>query len=222
MVITDLFLTNHNRPKKKLIKLKGIVIHWTANTTKGADARANRDYFNTTKESASAHYIVDDKEIIRCVPDDEVCFHVGARVYTDTGEMLRMKPYSPNYFLIGIEMCVNVDADLNQVYKNTVELTAELLNKYKLKIDDLYRHYDITGKCCPRMFVVETEWNKFKQAVITEMKKTKVIVNGKYVDIEPVFIHDRAYLPARALAEMLEFTVEWDSVTRTIKISKRG
>ena len=53
--ITQALLTNHNRPKFKLKKLKGIVIHWTANTNPGANALANRNYFNTTKNSCSAH-----------------------------------------------------------------------------------------------------------------------------------------------------------------------
>lgn len=87
--ITQMLLTNHNRPKIKLKKLKGIVIHWTANTGKGANAVANRNYFNTTKTAASAHYIVDDHSIVQCIPDGEVAWHVGASKYTATGEKIR-------------------------------------------------------------------------------------------------------------------------------------
>ncbi|QCX32440.1 amidase [Caloramator sp. E03] len=171
--ITQMLLVNHNRPKIKLKKLKGVVIHWTANTGKGANAKANRDYFNTTKTVASAHYIVDDSKIIQCIPDGEVAWHVGASKYTATGEKIREKPYSPNYFLIGIEMCVNSDGDFKKTYQNTVELAAYLLKKYNLTLNDLYRHYDITGKDCPRMMVNENEWAKFKSAVNAVLNPVK-------------------------------------------------
>lgn len=167
----DMLLTNHNRPGKKIIKLKGIVIHWTANTNKGANALANRNYFNTTDRAASAHYIVDDKTIIRCIPDDEIAYHVGATNYTAIGESIRVNPYSPNYYLIGIEMCVNSDGDWDKTYKNTIELVAALLKKYNLKIDDVYRHYDITGKDCPRMMIDSSAWLTFKRRVLVGMQE---------------------------------------------------
>lgn len=163
--ITKLLLTNQNRPKKKLLKLKGIVIHWTANTGKGANAEANRNYFNTTNRAASAHYIVDDKTIVQCIPDDEIAYHVGAASYTRAGNNLKEGVYSPNYFLIGIEMCVNSDGNWAKTYNNTAELAAYLLKKYKLTVKDMYRHYDITGKDCPKMMIDENEWLKFKNLV---------------------------------------------------------
>ena len=43
--ITQALLTNHNRPKFKLEKLKGIVIHWTV-----TQMHWLRNYFNTTKK----------------------------------------------------------------------------------------------------------------------------------------------------------------------------
>jgi len=176
--IKDMLLTNHNRPGEKIIKLKGIVIHWTANTNKGANALANRNYFNTTDRNASAHYIIDDKNIIRCIPEEEVAYHVGATNYTTIGESIQEKingtRWNPNYFLIGIEMCVNSDADWNKTYQNTIELAAYLLNKYNLSIDDIYRHYDITGKDCPKMMLAEKEWERFKNNVKTHMKIDEV------------------------------------------------
>ena len=170
--VTQMILTNTNRPKKKLQKLKGIVLHWTANQGKGADANANRNYFNTTDRACSAHYIVDDHQIVQCIPDLEVAYHVGASKYTSIGDKLRVKPYSPNFYLIGIEMCVNSDGNWNKTYKNSVELAAMLLKKYKLTVKDLYRHYDITSKDCPHMMVNEKVWNKFKTDV-------NVIMAGK-------------------------------------------
>ncbi len=177
--IKDMLLTNHNRPKKKIIKLKGIVIHYTGNYDKGADAKANRNYFNGTNDAVSAHYIADDKTIIRCVPDDEIAYHVGAKSYTSIGQKIREGSYTPNYFLIGIEMCVNSDGDWKKTYQNTVELAAYLLQKYKLTVLDLYRHYDITGKICPAMMINEADWNVFREAVKKKMDRPVLRIGSK-------------------------------------------
>jgi peptidoglycan hydrolase-like protein with peptidoglycan-binding domain len=144
-------------------------MHWTANEGKGADAVANRNYFNSTNRGASAHYIVDDHQIIQCIPDDEVAWHVGASKYRTIGEMVREKPFGPNYFLIGIEMCVNRDGDWSKTYRNSIELVAYLLKKYNLTINNIYRHFDITGKDCPKMMIEESDWTTFKNDVLKVM-----------------------------------------------------
>ena len=177
--ITQMFLTNKvANSRKKLIKLKGITMHWTANTRKGANALANRNFFNTVRpgNNTSAHYIVDDKSIIQCIKDDEVAYHVGATKYTQTGNIIR-EGKTPNYFLIGIEMCVNEGGDWNKTYKNSVELAAQILKKYGLGIDNLYRHYDITGKDCPKMMIDKNAWEKFQTNVSIAAGFKKVEVN---------------------------------------------
>ena len=175
--ITKLFLTSRrNRPALRnrswytIRKLKGVVVHWTANTGRGADARANRRYFNTTDRYASAHYIVDDHSIVQCLPDHEVGYHVGGSSYRPIGEKIRENNLTPNYFLIGLEMCVNSDGDWDKTYQHSVELTQYLLDKYNFTINDLYRHYDITGKLCPRMMIEESAWQQFRADVNKGLK----------------------------------------------------
>lgn len=169
--ITKAYLTNHNRPALSnrsfftIRKLKGIVAHWTANTNPGADARANRNYFNSTTRSASAHYIVDDHSIIQCMPDSEVAFHVGAKTYKPIGMDIKEGNLTPNFFLIGFEMCVNMDGDWDKTYQHSVELAQYLLNKYNFTVNELYRHFDITGKHCPRMMLKEKDWQRFKSDI---------------------------------------------------------
>ena len=47
-----------------------------------------------------------------------------------------------------------------------VHLTAFLCEKYNLDENDVIRHYDVTGKNCPKYFVEdETAWEKFKDDV---------------------------------------------------------
>lgn len=167
--ITPMILTNHNRPGKKLKKLKAIVLHWTANEAREADATANRNYFNSTDRACSAHFIVDDRKIVQCVPEDEIAYHVGANSYRDAGKALMEGTLTPNFFTLGIEMCVNADANSNFIYKNTVQLTANLLRKHNLTVGNLLRHYDITGKACPKQFLDDAVWNRFKEDVSKEL-----------------------------------------------------
>ena len=47
-----------------------------------------------------------------------------------------------------------------------VQLTAWLCEKFGLDSEDVIRHYDITGKDCPRYFVEhEDAWEIFKENV---------------------------------------------------------
>ena len=171
-MITQKLITK-NRPYRKLKELRGIVIHWTANTRKGANSQAHYLYFNNANRSASAHYFVDDKSILQLIPDDEVAWHVGDSIklanlpirakYVPKGD-------NPNNYFIAIEMCVNEDADQQKVIDSTVRLVTDLMLKYKLTKDQVVRHYDITGKDCPKMFVplvvngvkLEHAWLAFK------------------------------------------------------------
>lgn len=131
---------------------KAVVIHWTANINPGADAIANRNYFeNHPEKKVSAHYIVDDHQVIRCIEEGEVAYHVGAKIYKQEA-LQRLSSY-PNNCTIGIEMCVNRDGDFQQTYKNTIDLVAGILHYFNWNTDRLWRHYDVTGKDCPRFFV---------------------------------------------------------------------
>lgn len=201
--IQELFLDNYNRPGRKLKALKGIVIHWTANTNRGANALANRNYFNTKPRIflrdangqvrknaqgeprvvfASAHYIVDDQSIIQCLPDNEVGFHVGApwRNYTHLAKKIMGMPQprkdSPNNYLIGIEMCVNSDGDFEKTRQHTIDLTRFLMEKHGLSTDEIYRHFDITKKICPKMMVEDPkQWEAFLEAVQLTSPQTTIV-----------------------------------------------
>lgn len=170
--ITERLLTNYNRPRRNLRELRAIIIHWTANTHKGAHAMANRNYFNSSDYIrvngniiyASAHYVIDDHTIVKCLPDNEVGYHVGSRnpykpvVHDTLGVPLGD---SPNNYTIGIEMCVNSDGDFSKTRQHTIELTNHLLRLHQMSISQVYRHFDITGKDCPKMMLDEPIWKQF-------------------------------------------------------------
>ena len=80
--VTKMLLTPNkwSRTQTKLGKVKGVVIHWVANTN--TSATANRNFFENRKlgktNFGSAHYIVGLKgEVIQCLPDNELAYHVG-------------------------------------------------------------------------------------------------------------------------------------------------
>lgn len=175
--ITERFITGHNRPHRPLTALKAIIIHWTANTNRGANALANRNYFNAKHYDskgnliyASAHYIVDSTSIVQCLPDLEVGFHVGAKAhrYTETARRIMGTSSSPNNVSVGIEMCVNSDGNFDITRAQTIELTRMLAKKYNITRENVLRHYDITRKDCPRMMLDDTIWNTFLDEVFAD------------------------------------------------------
>ena len=183
MKIERKFLTENkfSRPNKNLIGVKGIVIHWVGNA--GTSALANRNYFENLKNQkdinkaryASAHFIIGlDGEIIQCLPTGEMAYHAGAASYR-LGMTERLSTY-PNNCTIGIELCHPdwTGRFTKETYGAAVELTATLIKQFNLNPQkDIYRHFDVTGKICPKYFVEKNEaWNNFKADV------EKVILTG--------------------------------------------
>lgn len=137
-----------------------IVIHDTGNPGVGADAMAHYNYFKGGDRDASAHYFVDDHQVVQIIDDQEGSWHSGVKYKT---------PATPisNHNSIGIEMCINADGDYNKAMKNTIDLAAYLLWKYDLNMDHLVRHYDANGKVCPKTMSESNwaRWDEFKKAV---------------------------------------------------------
>ena len=72
----------YSRPGTPLEKIKGVVVHYTANP--GSTAKNNRDYFDGLKEShetkVSSHFVVGiDGEIVQCIPSSEVAYASNSR-----------------------------------------------------------------------------------------------------------------------------------------------
>lgn len=148
--------------------MRYVVVHWVANPK--TSAQANRNFFENRKEGktgyGSAHYIIDPKETLRCIPEDEIAYHVGAELYPPWA-VQHIGTY-PNAWTIGIELCHEDWEGSFQydVLAQAVDLTRDLLERHKLTKQNIIRHYDVTGKNCPKYFVEhEEEFEKFKDAV---------------------------------------------------------
>ena len=137
-----------------------IVIHDTGNTKPGSNAMSHYEYFKGGDRDASAHYFVDDRQVVQIIDDSEGSWHSGVKYKT---------PATPisNQNSIGIEMCINSDGNYNQAMKNTIDLTAYLMWKYNLDMDHVVRHYDANGKICPLTMSENgwADWYEFKAAV---------------------------------------------------------
>jgi N-acetylmuramoyl-L-alanine amidase CwlA len=145
---------------------RGIVLHWTANLKQGADAMANRNWFESWRGyKVSSHYIVDDRRIVGCIPESEIAFGAG-RATQPLG--LALFGPTPNNHAIHIEWCVNAGSNGGETYKNAVALCGDILARYGWGVDRLLRHFDCTGKICPAMFVTD-EWARkmgFQQGAV--------------------------------------------------------
>jgi len=145
----------YSRPGAALVRVRGIVIHYTANP--GSSAIANRNYFEGLKDShvtkASSHFIVGlEGEIVQCIPCSEISYASNDR-NTDT---------------ISIECCIEDDTGKfnSATYDSVIRLTAWLAERYQLGTDDIIRHYDVTGKNCPKYFVEHPDaWEQFRADV---------------------------------------------------------
>ena len=141
-------------------KIKYICIHYTAND--GDKAASNGNYFKNHVVTASAHYFVDDNEIIQSVPDNRVAYAVGGKKLAGGGGRLHGKATNTNS--ISIELCDVVKNGVvypsQKTVSNAVELTKQLMKKYNIPVSNVIRHYDVTGKKCPAYWVDDTAWNR--------------------------------------------------------------
>ena len=148
-------VNEYSRPGTALKQVNGIVIHYTANP--GSSAMANRDYFEGLKDAhttkASSHFIVGlEGEVVQCIPTTEIAYASNER----------------NGDTISIECCHPDDTGAfnTATYQSMVQLTAWLCNRFGLTSQDVIRHYDVTGKICPKYFVEhEDAWEQFKEDV---------------------------------------------------------
>ena len=165
---------------------KAIVIHGTVSSDdKGTARNIARWWAGPTSPVTSCHYVVDPGEVIQCVGDHTVAYHVGY----NTGS-------------IGVELCDEQtgpasrwnDADSTAILQRAARLVAELCLAYGIAVKrprtsvlkakgphGIYGHNDSrlafghTSHTDPRDF----PWRKFMRMVRAEVKKIKAEANDK-------------------------------------------
>lgn len=165
MEIIEMFLTPNkfSRPQIPLKKVEKIAVHYNGGA--GATAQNVRDYFESLKDQlpdssgkywvnkdgtyrtwkgekiairwVSSHFVVGlGGEVIQCIPTDEYSYCTN----------------QANGYSISIECCHpdTTGKFTEATEKSLAELCAYLCRKFDLNpMDDIIRHYDVTGKQCP-------------------------------------------------------------------------
>lgn len=104
---------NSNRPGTPLSP-EGVVVHETA--TPNATAENEYRYFSTGYRGASAHYFVDDKVILRVIPENEMAWHAGP---------------TANKKFLSVELCHFKDETrFQETWKRAVWLVADMCRRY--------------------------------------------------------------------------------------------
>ena len=151
-------------------KVKYIVIHYTGSEGTAAN---NVTYFNGGNRGASAHYFVDRSGEIReyCDPAKYYVWHCGGSLESSH------HPYHgkcTNRNSIGIEICTHNNGRnwefTAKAVAAAVELTKNLMKQFGVPASNVIRHYDVTGKSCPRVpgwgaVGGDAEWKKFKAQI---------------------------------------------------------
>lgn len=155
----------YSKTNRKVNSSYYIVWHYTAND--GDTDEANAKYFATGSRGASAHFFVDDDSITMTVPVNKVAWAVGGKRLNTAGGKLYAKVTNSNS--ISIELC---DTQKNGKYdvsdktlENAILKTRELMKTYGIPLDHVIRHYDVTGKLCPRWAVDENKWAEIKKMI---------------------------------------------------------
>jgi hypothetical protein len=129
------------RSGKPLKSFAGVTIHNTGNHDAGADANANARYLynNAATNIAGFHYVVDEKEAVCTIPENEIAEHSGRRAGNDT--------------TVSIEICDNQDGNILIATEIAAQLAAEILLRHgqtkAIWKENLFQHNDWSGKNCP-------------------------------------------------------------------------
>ena len=167
MEIKEIVAHTSNYTKGRKQPIQYIVVHYTANN--GDTAQGNGTYFSQPNRNASAHYFVDESTVIQSVKDTDTAWHCGAKSYRH--EKCR------NDNSIGVEMCSEKDNNgqyyINeQTQRTAIMLVRRLMEKYNIPLENVIRHYDVTGKLCPEPFVRnQVQWLDFKKRISESEKE---------------------------------------------------
>lgn len=153
----------YSRPQIAISNVNYIAIHYTANP--GASAKNNRDYFEnlaqTHETKVSSHFVVGlEGEVIQCIPTSELSYATNER----------------NVDTLSIECCHPDESGVfnEATYDSVVKLAAWLCVRFGLTQDCVIRHYDVTGKECPKYYVDHPEaWEQIKSDIAAQIEADK-------------------------------------------------
>lgn len=155
----------YSRPQLPITQVNYIAIHYTANP--GASAQDNRDYFEnlswTHETKVSSHFVIGlEGEVIQCIPSSEMSYATNSR----------------NVDTLSIECCHPDETGKfnDTTYESCVKLVAWLCVRFGLDQEAVIRHYDVTGKECPKYYVDNPQaWEQMKADIQARIQEDKAL-----------------------------------------------
>lgn len=176
---------------------EGYCVHNTAND---ATAQNEANYMRNNDNKVSFHYVVDDKEVVQCIPEDRNAWHAG-----DGGSGKGNRNY------IAVEICYSKYGGerFTKGEKNAAEFIAKGLKAKGWGIDKVKKHQDFSGKYCPHR-TLDLGWERFLNLIRSYMgqatppasKPTPPASNGNsIVDYLNSIGQDSSFANRKKLAE---------------------
>ena len=97
--------------------------------------------------------------------------------------------------------------------RNAIELTKYLAEKYNIPRKNIIRHYDVTGKECPKPYINDYKWEReFKNMLTFNITQAKV--NGKRLN--SIMYNNENYIRLRDIGELINYEVGYNKYTKEI------
>lgn len=152
-------------------KIKYIAIHYTAGASSAPGRAINMKNSWEKTHRASADFGVDNRDIVQFNPDlnNYYCWSVGDKKNPNGGGG-QLYGKATNRNTVSIEICSNLKKGYSaskvnhegwyyteEELNNAVKLVKILMEKFNVPIENVVRHYDISGKICPGII----GWNNY-------------------------------------------------------------
>ena len=155
-------------------QVKYLVFHFVGAS---GQAHGNGKYFRDAYRGASAHLFLDPKYSVQVVPFNRVAWHVGDG---------RNKFGINNNNSIGVELCQDTTTGPNvwawdfnaKTRLEAILVFAFLMNKFKVPLDRVVRHWDASRKSCPGNWM-KNNWHKWR---LWKQDLELYVTTGKLVD----------------------------------------
>ena len=140
------------------MKAEGYCVH---NTYNDAPARNEANYMKNNNNKVSFHHVVDDKEVVHCIPENRNAWHAG------DGNGNGNRKY------IAVEICYSKSGGekFTAAEKNAAQFIAKGLKAKGWGIDRVKKHQDFSGKYCPHR-TLDLGWQRFLNLIKSYMSGT--------------------------------------------------
>lgn len=152
LTVKENLAPNKTTVKNNENRVEFLVIHYFGSL---GTAEAVSNYFKNSKTESSAHFSIDESSVVyTSVYPKDVAWHCGASKYkhkfarNSNSIGIEVRPYKLNKNTLN-----SGDKDwyfTEQTLDNLVTLSQAIIDTYNIPLSNVIRHYDVTGKYCPR------------------------------------------------------------------------